>query len=112
MDANDPRMSWLQGLGLTFLAFIAGALGHIMRAMDAGGRVLLWPTVVQACSAGLVGFLVMMLCRSVGLSPEMTSVTVGVSGWLGATATIQALQRSVWTRLGLNQRKEDVNDAR
>lgn len=111
MDANDPRIAWLQGVALTALAFIAGALGHIMRAMESGAQVRVWPTLVQACGAGVVGFLVMMACRASGIGQEMTSVAVGVSGWLGATATIQALQRWLWPKLGFTVRKDDGNDA-
>jgi len=56
---------------------------------------------------GFVGMLVMWMCQAGNWSPPMTAVTVGVSGWLGASASIQMLQRFIWGRLGLSRNLDD-----
>lgn len=109
MDHNDPRWSWFQGAALALFAAVAGVLGHVMRKMDAGEPVTFWPTFIQGVSAGFVGLLVMWICQGAGLSQQWTAVTVGVSGWLGASATIQVIQRIAWGKLGLNRRPDDGN---
>jgi LydA holin phage, holin superfamily III len=109
MDNNDPRYAWLQAIALAAFAAFAGALGYVMRTMDAHLPVTFWPTFVQGLAAGFVGLLVMMICQSVGLSWQWMAVSVGVSGWLGATASIQVIQQLVWKKLGLNRRPDDGN---
>lgn len=112
---NDPQKSaqllalagWLKGAAYVLLAAVAGALGHIFGRMDAGKPVRLWETLVQTLGAGFVGLLVMWMCQAGNWSPPMTAVTVGVSGWLGASASIQMLQRFIWGRLGLNRNPGD-----
>jgi len=112
---NDPQKpaqlidlaAWLRGAAYVLLASFAGALGHIFARMDAGKPVRLWETVVQALGAGLVGLFAMWMCQASNWSQPMTAVTVGVSGWLGASASIQMLQRFIWGRLGLNRNPDD-----
>ena len=101
--------AWLKGAAYVLLAAIAGALGHIFRRMDAGMPVKLWETVVQALGAGFVGLLAMWICQAGNWSQPATAVTVGVSGWLGASVSIQMFQRYVWNRLGLNRSPSDGN---
>lgn len=84
-------------------ASFAGFLGYLLRTLDAGAHVSWGRAVLEAVSAGMVGLLVMWICQSAGLSQQWTAVSVGVSGWLGANASIQVLQRLVWSKLGLNR---------
>ena len=108
--ASDPVviLGWLKMAGLMLLAMIAGALGYIMRMMDAQLPVK-WPRVMlEAASAGLVGLLIILLCQQFHASIQITGISTGVFGWLGAKATIQVLQRLVWDKLGLNRSKDNV----
>jgi hypothetical protein len=98
---------WLQAAAYSFFAAVAGVLGYIMRTMDSGARLSGWRALVEGSSAGFVGLLAMWLCQSAGLSQQWTAVTVGVCGWLGASASIQVLQRLVWNKLGLNRSHDD-----
>lgn len=112
----DPEVhSWLalaRGAGYALFAAVAGALGYLFRSMDAGVTVSFGRALIEAFGAGVVGLFAMWICQAMGLGQQWTAVTVGVSGWLGATASIQVLQRVVWQKLGIGQRTtfEDYPD--
>lgn len=106
---------WLQTVLYAAFASFAGGLGYILRTMEAGAAPTLTRTCVEALAAGLVGLLAMWICQAMNISPQWTAITVGVSGWLGANATIQVLQRLVWKKLGLDNsfleyRRHDDSD--
>lgn len=106
-DPNSETATWLRAIGLMLFAGIAGALGFIVREMDAGGKIY-WPRVLlEFASAAFVGLLVVWLCQEFKVSYPVTGIATGVFGWLGAKASIQVLQNFVWTRLGLNRRAKD-----
>lgn len=107
MGPEDPNQGWLQGLAFAAFATLAGVLGRVARDMDARKPVQFWPTCVQGLASGFVGLLAMWLCQIAGLSLQWTAVTVGVSGWLGAEASIQVIQRIVWKQLGLNRSRDN-----
>lgn len=107
MWTDPPEPAWLGALrtaAFALFAACAGALGYIMRTMDAHEKVNWKRALVEFLSSGLVGYLSMLICRSMGMSFELTSVTVGICGWLGAAASIQVLQKFVWKNLGLTNR--------
>ncbi len=107
IEQPPPNYGWLQACFYFAFAAVAGALGYVLRTMDAGAKVSYLRAIVEALSAGLVGLFAMWICQAFGLSQQWTAVTVGVSGWLGATASIQVLQRVVWKKLGLNRSQDD-----
>lgn len=101
--------SWLRTGAYALFAACAGALGYVMRTMDAHEKVNWKRALVEFFASALVGYLSMLICRSMGMSFELTSVTVGICGWLGAAASIQVLQKFVWKNLGLTNRStQDV----
>lgn len=110
IEQPPPNYGWLQACFYFLFAAVAGALGYVLRTMDAGAKVSYPRAVVEALSAGLVGLLAMWICQSFGLSQQWMAVTVGISGWLGATASIQVLQRVVWNKLGLTPGRQDDAD--
>jgi hypothetical protein len=107
IEAGGPDPGWWQAAAYSFFAATAGVLGYVMRTMDNGARPSFWRAVVEGTSAGFVGLLAMWLCQAAGLSQQWTAVTVGVCGWLGATASIQMLQRFVWAKFGLDRSHGD-----
>lgn len=109
MIEQPPEHWWvyLRAAGYALFAAIAGALGYVLRSMDSGMPVTFARTFVEALSAGFVGVVMMWLCQVAGLSPQWTGIIVAVSGWLGANATIQVVQRLVWNKLGLNPKDVD-----
>lgn len=86
---------------LILFAGIAGALGYIMRALDHGQKLSKGRIALEFCASAFVGLLVIWICGAMHLSPEWTGVIVGVCGWLGASASIQVLQKLVWKKLQL-----------
>lgn len=83
-------------------AVLCGTLGCVLRLMDAGSNVSTTRVLVEGISAGVVGVLIMWICEAMAVSQPWTAVSVGVGGWMGASASIQVIQRAVWGRLGLN----------
>lgn len=96
MDQPPTNFTWLQLVLFPLMASIGGALGHVLRTLDAGRKVTLWRTLLESLAAGFAGVLVMMLCQALGASPQIAGVVVGVCGWLGATMTIRMLEK--WVR--------------
>ena len=109
MIEPPPEHWWacLRAVGYALFAALAGALGYVLRSMDAGQPVAFTRTFVEALSAGFVGVVMMWLCQVGNLSPQWTGIIVAVSGWLGANATIQVVQRLVWNKLGLGPKDVD-----
>lgn len=110
IDPQGELWHSLQAAAYALFAGVAGVLGYVMRMMDAGTPVQFWRSVVEGSSAGFVGLLAMWLCQAVHVGPEWTAVTVGVSGWMGARASIQMLQRAVWRKFGLNRSQDNGTD--
>ena len=102
MPYKEPTTwSWISAIAYTALATMGGVLGFLMRSLDKGGPINMYRLVVEGASAGFVGVILMMLCRSFQLSPEWTGVVVGVFGWLGASASIQLIEKLAVAKLGL-----------
>ena len=107
LEPSDNAWAALRAVGYALFAALAGALGYILRSMDSGVPITYARTFVEALSAGFVGVIAMWLCQASSLSPQWTGITVAVSGWLGANASIQVLQRLVWNKLGLNPKDDN-----
>jgi len=101
MDQPPLNFTWWQLVLYPLFACVGGALGHVLRTLDAGGPISLWRTLLESMAAGFVGILVMLICQQLHLSPQWTGVCVGVCGWLGATVSIRMLERLVRARLGV-----------
>lgn len=82
------------------LAIFGGVMGYVVRTLDQNLPVKPWRVVIEGAAAGFVGILVTLLCNSLNLSPQITGVTVGVFGWLGASSTIRVLEKIVIPRIG------------
>lgn len=95
---------WLTATGYTLLAAVGGLLGYVMREHDKGNPLSGLRALTEAVSSGFVGFLVMLLCRAMGLDPLWTGPVVGVFGWLGANVSIRLLERIVYEKLGIKLR--------
>ena len=105
----DPISIWWVKVTL-YAAFAAfgGVMGHLVRSINNDQKISIGRAIVEGCSAGFVGILVLFACQASNLSEQWTGVIVGVCGWLGASATIAMLETLVRKRLGIH---EDSNDA-
>ncbi|MBO9724300.1 MAG: phage holin family protein [Novosphingobium sp.] len=95
---------WLTSFGYALLSAFAGGLGYVMRENDKGNKLNGWRALTEIAASGLVGFLVMLLCRAMEIDPLWTGFIVGVFGWLGANVSIRLLERIVYERLGIKLR--------
>lgn len=101
---------WVRGLLYGALATIGGVLGHIMRAVNTTTSITWGRAILEGLAAGFVGLLVMLMCSAASMSDQWTGVIVGVSGWLGANASIRMLEKRVFKQLGLDA-PQDTKDA-
>ncbi len=107
MNIPPPYEQWLDNLGFTMIAALAGLLGHIMRNSNSRRKTTWGRCALEAASSGFIGFLTIMLCKAMGMSYEWTGFLVGVLGWLGAAASIQIFERVARKKLGIQD--EDTN---
>lgn len=108
--------SWWNHSGIkaavfTALAVFGGFFGYIMRALDNEHRISYVRAVLESLAAGFVGLLVMLLCNASGFSDQWTGVVVGVSGWLGANASIRVLEKVVFKKLGIDNTQDAATTA-
>lgn len=92
---------WIKALSYAGFSALGGVMGHLMRTLNKKGKITLGRCLVEGVAAGFVGLLVLLLCQAMAVGEQWTGVIVGVSGWLGASATIQTLEGLVRKRLNL-----------
>lgn len=92
---------WVKAILYAALATFGGFLGHVMRALDKPTPIIYGRACVEGLAAGFVGLLVMLMCNATNMSDQWTGVVVGVSGWLGANASIRMLEKLVFKKLGI-----------
>ncbi len=101
MDDNPLIAWWVKAIAYAAFASIGGMLGHLMRTFDK--RPISWgKCILEGIAAGFVGLLMLLVCDAMGLGEQWTGVIVGVSGWLGANATIRMIESLVRKRLGID----------
>ena len=99
---HDPFSVWyIKALAYAAFAAFGGMMGHALRTINKNQKIHWGRAALEGMSAGFVGVIVMMVCQSANMSEGWTGVTVGVCGWLGASATIQMLETLVRNRLGI-----------
>lgn len=99
----DDNFSWWQFLAYPVFAAFGGLMGYLMRAVDSGHEIRYTRALLEAMSAGFVGVLVTLACLAMDLNPLWSGVIVGVSGWLGAQASIRMLETLIYKRLGITR---------
>ncbi len=109
MLPEDPWNSWwIKVIAFCLLSAIGGSLGYLMRTIDSRKKIKWQRVLLEGAAAGFVGLIIMLLCLAAGLSYQWTGVVVGVSGWLGASATIRLIELHVFKKLGLDKIQDAV----
>jgi len=103
----SPPLDWIRLLAVSAFAAVGGAIGAVLRAMDASQPLSVTRALIEFFAAGFVGALSGLLCSAWGLSIVWTAFIAGTFGMLGARATVQVMQRFVWAKLGLNRSSQD-----
>lgn len=102
MFPEGPNSDWIKMLMYALLAAAGGTMGHMMRTLDNGLKIRLGRTLLEGISAAFVGLLVFLTCQAIAIPMLWTGVIVGLSGWMGASASIRFVEKIVYTRLGLS----------
>lgn len=107
---DDPwTVEWIRSTAYTVFAAFGGVMGHVMRTIDKKEKVNPLRAVMEGLAAGFVGLLVLLTCQAMHLGEQWTGVIVGVSGWLGANATIRMLEGIVRKKLGISGDSNNVD---
>lgn len=107
---DDPW--WVKVIGYALFAGFGGFMGHLLRTIDRRRKIIWSRAVLEGVAAGFVGLLVLFMCQAMELSEQWTGVIVGVSGWLGASASIRMVENVVFKKLGITpSNSEKLNDA-
>lgn len=85
-------------------------MGHLLRTIDGRQKIKWSHTALKGGAAGFVGLLMLLVCQATNLSEQWTGVIVGVSGWLGASATIRMLESIVLKKLGIEKSAEPIRE--
>lgn len=102
MSAEQGLLWWIQVTAYAAFAAFGGFMGHLLRTIEKGDKLNWARGFLESGSAAFVGVLVLLTCQAMEMSPEWTGVIVGVSGWLGANATIRILESVIRKRLGIS----------
>lgn len=104
MDLKDAGgWNWILSAFYVLFAAIGGALGGIMRRLEAKQEVKFWAIALEGAVSAFAGMLIVLLCQAMELSWQWTGVVVGVCGWIGGRATMTLLERIVTRKIGADQ---------
>lgn len=86
-------------------ASFGGFLGHLMRIHERKEKFNWGAVILESIAAGFVGLIALLLCKALGLSMDWSGVVVGMSGWMGASATLRLIEVLVYNKLGLKPKR-------
>lgn len=98
----DIDTETLRAAGYTLLGAISGFVAKVVEDVE-GDKVRPSQWFAAALGSGLVGYLIYLLCLSLGFDGPLIGVVVGLFGALGAKATIVVLKKFVFGKLGISE---------
>lgn len=108
MLPEDPWNNWwIKMLAYGLFAMFGGVMGHLMRIINDQQKIKWSYAALEGGAAGFVGLLMLLVCQAMNLSEQWTGVIVGVSGWLGANATIRMLESIVLRKFGIEKQPSE-----
>lgn len=98
----DEELGWWQrAFAYSSFAALGGMLGHMVRTLDKQKKINFGRAALEGIAAGFVGLLMLFTCEAMAMSKQWTGVIVGLSGWIGPSATMRILELIVRRRLGV-----------
>lgn len=82
-------------------------MGHLMRVIERGEKINYPRACVEGLGAAFVGVMFMLMCQAIGLSEHWTGVVVGMSGWMGANASVKVVEILVYRKLGIKKEERE-----
>ncbi|WP_092296339.1 phage holin family protein [Pseudomonas sp. NFIX28] len=110
MNEDNLVSEFLRSWLYIAIAATGGVLGHMMRKLSSNQQINVGETLLQGVGAAFAGYLVLLGCRSLNVSSDVSGVVIGLCGWLGADATLMLLQSYIYKKLKL-ERIEERNDS-
>jgi hypothetical protein len=102
----DGDLWWVKSAAYAVFAALGGLVGHVMRNIESGKKIHVGKAIAEGVAAGFVGLIVLFACQAMGLTEQWTGVIVGVSGWLGASASIKIIEKMVFKKLGITKTED------
>jgi hypothetical protein len=102
----DDELWWQRAFAYSSFAALGGMLGHMIRTIDKQRKISYGRAVLEGCAAGFFGLLMLFTCDAMEFSKQWTGVIVGVSGWMGPSATIRILEVLIRRKLNVNVTEE------
>lgn len=100
--SNEFTLWLLKAFAYAAFAAFGGTVSYLLKSIDSQVKISWGRAAIQAASAGFVGVLVLLGCQAGNVGEQWTGLIVGVSGWLGADATIKILEAMVRRKLGID----------
>lgn len=102
MDMNPEHY---KNLFYTSIAGIGGALGYIYRETRAGRAIKVARIALSSALAAFIGFHMIMVYQSMGLSEQMIGALNGLTAILGVEFAIFVLEKTIFKHLGIDYDK-------
>lgn len=107
----DPNLTeWLKLLAYAAFAAVGGFIGSVFRTIDKRQKLNLGRSTIEGIAASFVGCLIYFMCQAFNLSDSWTGVIVGLSGWMGASASVGLLEAVVYKKFGIEKQPETIRE--
>ena len=104
----DPQTNELIILGLfAFFSGCGGIVGYMSRTMQTEAKINPLRALFEGISAAFIGLVVTLLCEAIHLNMCWTGAFVGVSGWIGATASVKIIEVLLYRKLGVDTKSDE-----
>jgi LydA holin phage, holin superfamily III len=103
---QEPNYIFIKIVLFSAFAAFGGFVRYLFSSIEKGTTISFAAALIETCAAGFVGALMAMACAALKIDEMWIGVISGVSGWLGATATIGMLKNIISPILGLKDDKD------
>ncbi|WPJ68556.1 hypothetical protein OMDBNIEC_00070 [Salmonella phage STP-SP5] len=98
---------WAVLAAFALISLVGGALGYVMRTIDAGKKVRAGVAFLEGLSAAFFGVIMYAIYREFEISLWFAFGLAGLFAWAGSRATLKALKGLLASRTGIKLDSED-----